>query len=88
MILNESNFKDENLTGPILFWADWHQESNSAKRELYPDKIKYIFDVDEAPNLPVIFGVDRIPLIGIFIDGELQNLISTDEFKNNTKDKK
>ena len=83
MQLTEKNFDASivNFTGPILFWASWHESSREVKKKLYPDPIKLAFDIDEAPNIPVLLGIDNIPKIIMFNNGQAERVLDLEDFK-------
>lgn len=82
VILNETNFEEEVLKaqGTVLvdFWATWcgpcRMLAPIVEEIAREGKVKVCkVDVDEVPPLAIRFGVNTIPTILIFRDGELVN---------------
>jgi thioredoxin-like negative regulator of GroEL len=84
MNVNERNYHEsiDNYNGSIIFWAPWDKTSKEAKERLYQNQVQMEFNIDEAPNIPVMLGIDDIPRIAIFEKGELIKIISEKEFKD------
>ena len=83
MKVTEQNYHEsvDNLDGSIIFWAPWDKTSKEAKERLYPSRVAMEFNIDEAPNIPVILGIADIPKIAIYEKGQLLKIISEKEFE-------
>ena len=83
MQVTETNYLKilDRLDGAIIFWAPWDDFSKKSKEVLYPLPIGLEFNVDEAPNIPAMLGIDDIPKIAIYEKGKLIKIVSVKEYK-------
>ena len=84
MKVNEQNYYEsiDNLDGSIIFWAPWDKNSKETKDRLYPNRVSMEFNIDEAPNIPVILGIDDIPKIAIYERGQVIKVVSAQELED------